>query len=230
MNAADLLVVEEDQVFAPTSVYDWSGFYAGINAGYGGGTFAHPLVIEGFGEPISGSLDVTAGGFLGGGQVGFNHQFDNFVIGLEADLQGSTIDGRLSATLAGEVAGISADVGTRLDWFGTLRGRAGVAFERALVYGTAGLAYGHTTSSVNASGEVLAEPFSDGVDHNRWGYAVGAGIEYALTDNLTFKTEYLYTNLGSAEVFHFDAGELGSLTLDSAVAFHAVRGGLNYRF
>ena len=72
----------------------------------------------------------------------------------------------------------------------------------------------------------LADDLSYGTDSSPF---LGAGIEYALADNITFKTEYLYTDLGSEEIVNeeFDGG---AFTMDSAVAFHVVRAGLNFQF
>ena len=100
--------------------------------------------------------------------------------------------------------------------------------DRFVVYATGGLAYGQTTSSINVS--INDTPlFDPSITNDRFGWTVGAGIEYALADNITFKTEYLYTDLGSAEIINeeFDGG---SFTMDSAVAFHTVRAGLNFQF
>ena len=209
-----------------------------MNAGFGGGTFEHPFEITDGLNSISGSLDVTAGGFLGGVQAGYNYQWDsNLLVGIEADIQGSTIDGRVSATITdatGMVFGpgtINADAGTRLDWFGTLRGRVGYVQDQFVVYATGGLAFGSATSSVFA-GLDPNPPFIDESEttDGRIGWTVGAGLEYALMENITFKTEYLYTDLGTDNLISADLGGGVTATLDSTVAFHSVRAGLNFQF
>ncbi len=256
--AADLTVIEPAPIYS-TPLYDWNGFYAGINGGYGGGVFEHPfqlngpepddeviaeLVPPGPGQIVlaTGSADVTAGGFVGGVQAGYNWQFDdNFLIGLEADIQASTIDGRVSLTItdeSGELGGatLDADLGTKLDWFATIRPRIGWVNDRFVVYATGGLAWGQTTSSITAdiSSMMGSEALLDeSVTNDRFGWTVGAGIEYALTDNVTFKTEYLYTDLGSEQILDVDFGEGEvpyTLSADSTVAFHTVRAGLNFQF
>ncbi|RUT31452.1 porin family protein [Arsenicitalea aurantiaca] len=251
-----------EPVYVPQS-YDWTGFYVGINGGYGGGVMEHPYLVYGEDEPtpalaplsvgtipdappgtigiIGGSADVTSGGFVGGAQIGYNHQWDQFVLGIEADIQGSTIDGRVSADaefledfLLPEGSALSFDAGSRLDWFATLRPRLGYAHDRFMVYVTGGLAWGQVTSSINGEFSIgeddsESEPFSVSETTQRIGWTVGGGIEYALLDNVTFKTEYLYTNLGQEELFNLELGEFG-LVMDSAVSFHTVRAGLNFRF
>lgn len=256
--AADLTVIEPAPIYS-TPLYDWNGFYAGVNGGYGGGVFEHPFQLNGpeFDEEVvaalvppgpgqivyaTGTADVTAGGFVGGVQAGYNWQFDdNFLLGLEADIQGSTIDGRVSLSITdetGELGGatIDADLGTKLDWFATIRPRIGWVNDRFVVYATGGLAWGQTTSSISADissmmgGEGLID---ESVTNDRFGWTVGAGIEYALTDNVTFKTEYLYTDLGSEQILNVDFGgeEVPyTLSADSTVAFHTVRAGLNFQF
>lgn len=242
--AADLVLDEQvTPIFTPAA-YEWTGFYIGLHGGYGGGTFEHPFGFSAFdGEAeefvdlATGSLDVTAGGFLYGVQAGYNVQMDSFLLGLEGDISGSTIDGRVSITITDEEGilldnpgdTIAADAGTKLDWLATIRPRLGFVSDRFVVYATGGLAWGQTTSSINASYEGT-EILGESVVNDRFGWTVGAGIEYALTDDITFKTEYLYTDLGSQNIIDADFGESGTVTLDSAVAFHAVRAGVNFRF
>jgi outer membrane immunogenic protein len=235
--AADLIIDDTSPIYTAPSAYDWNGFYAGVNAGYGGGTFAHPFEIYEVKEDTivdllaSGSADVTAGGFVGGLQAGYNAHFDNFVLGIEGDIQGSSIDGRVAINVDNASGDnfLAVDLGTSLDYFATLRGRAGVTWDRALLYATAGFAWGKTTTSGSlTAGEDTPQEFS--IENDRSGYTVGAGIEYALTDNVTFKTEYLYTDLGSEELAAGNLSrELGG-TISSDVAFHTVRAGLNFQF
>jgi outer membrane immunogenic protein len=241
--AADLVIEEPAAIYSPAA-YDWTGFYVGINGGYGGGTFEHPfaLTADDGGDLIdlaTGSIDVTAGGFLYGVQAGYNVQMDNILFGIEGDIQGSTIDGRVSLSITDEQGiflpdpgdTIDADAGTSLDWLATIRPRIGFVQDRFVVYATGGLAWGQTTSSINLS--VDGTPlFDTSITNDRFGWTIGAGIEYALTDNITFKTEYLYTDLGSAEIVNEELGidPVTTFTMDSDVAFHVVRAGLNFQF
>ncbi|MEI9406926.1 outer membrane protein [Mesorhizobium argentiipisi] len=193
--AADVL--QEAPVAAS---YDWTGAYIGVNAGGGFGTFS--LDPAGGGP---GGFDLSSSGFLGGIQAGYNWQVGQFVYGVEADIQAANIKGELSFGGPG--------LETKVDWFGTLRARIGYTpVDRFLVYGTGGLAYGHEKVSV---------PGAD-FSKTRVGWTVGAGAEYAITNNWSFKSEYLYTDLGKAT---FD-----TLGADVKVPFHTVRVGLNYKF
>ena len=120
---------------AAVPLFTWTGFYVGVNAGYGwntndSNTFIDPV----FGVVSGGGSD---GGFVGGGQIGYNYQFSQFVIGLETDIQYADI-GNGRGTFGQGFAGNNNNG----NWFGTVRARAGFAFDRALVYATGGLAYG----------------------------------------------------------------------------------------
>jgi outer membrane immunogenic protein len=142
--------------------YSWTGFYLGANGGFGGDKFQYPFSIGGpipaLGIPAatSGTSTLNSSGFFGGGQAGFNWQAGSaWVLGVESDFDGADIEGKAatSATL------FSGSVGTKLDWFGTVRGRVGfLVTPSALLYGTGGWAYGHTTNSANAAAFGLAVP------------------------------------------------------------------------
>ncbi|WP_375163905.1 outer membrane protein [Phenylobacterium sp.] len=177
-------------------MFTWTGFYVGVNAGYGwndGGD--DDLVFED--ATIFGDRD-NDGGFVGGGQIGYNYQIGSFVVGLEGDIQYA------------DFGGVNYDFGPlgiyendNDDWFGTVRARAGVAFDRALIYATGGFA------------------FTD----NRNGWTVGGGLEYAFTNNLSAKIEGLYVNL-EEEDFTF----AGTTFSTGETDFGVVRAGLNFRF
>lgn len=178
----------------PTFV--WTGFYAGVNAGYGFGN------ISGTAGPSF--KDPT--GFLAGAQIGYNYQVGNIVYGLETDLNWAQIRAKNSAI------GIAGSKNT-LDYFGTVRGRVGVAFDRFLPYLTGGFAYGGSTISVPTVGK--STPV-------HYGWVVGAGVEYAITNNITTKVEALYVDLSDQRV-------LGN-TRKSGFETGIVRAGINAKF
>jgi outer membrane immunogenic protein len=196
--------------YAPAPVYaapmfTWTGFYIGVNAGYGGDKNTYS--INGFGNIAS----ITSGGFIGGGQIGYNYQFlgTSIVAGLEADLQATNIEGKVTI--------LGLGLGTKLDYLGTVRARLGYAFlPNALFYVTGGLAYGNVKTNV-------ANIISFGGTNTGW--TAGAGIEYALTQNWSLKTEYLYVDLGKKTNLLFPGLSVGVKNTE-----HIVRAGLNYRF
>jgi outer membrane immunogenic protein len=182
-------------IVAAVPVFTWTGFYVGVNAGYGWNDGTNVTFPDGTVISTNGNDD---GGFVGGAQIGYNYQIGSFVVGLEGDIQYADFgDNRYDFG----TAGIFEDGSD--DWFGTVRARAGVAFDRALVYATGGFA------------------FAD----DRAGWTLGGGLEYAFTNNLTAKVEGLYVNLEDQD-FTFNG-----LTFSSEEQeFGVVRAGLNYKF
>lgn len=191
-------------VFVQSQQFVWTGFYAGLNAGYGWGSFNRQAATI---------MNDPSGGVLGG-QLGYNYQFGNLVVGVEGDLNWSWMNGNRTP---------AAGVATRgsLEWFGTLRGRIGFGADRALIYATGGYAGGEVKSTVvNA----IAPAFTESSSSWRNGYALGAGIEYAFTNNVTAKAEYLYMNLGSRLLFPVN------LPTTSNFSASLIRAGVNYKF
>jgi len=179
---------------APAPAYkafNWTGAYAGLNGGYEFGK------ASGSAKSAVGNLD----GYSIGGTVGYNQQMDNFVVGVEGDLAKTNIDGATSTNSA------------KITSLGTVRARAGVAMDRALVYGTAGYAGGNMKVSTAAGSGTKWEN----------GYAVGAGLEYAFTNNVSAKAEYLYTHLNDKNYALTGVTTAGSNT-------SAIRSGVNYKF
>jgi outer membrane immunogenic protein len=235
--AADLALKPAEPV-APVvePQFTWTGFYVGLNAGYGRGNLdttlrATPAVTPGvlaraLGFSLaggSGKVKDTAGGFIGGGQVGYNYQFDqNWVIGAEADLQYAGIDSKTHAIGAD---GTPITVKTQVDWYGTARLRGGYAFDRFLVYATGGLAYGNVKSKFGVPGEYMS-----GSD-TRLGWTLGAGAEYALTQNWTLRAEYMYVDLGKSKTINrLSSDGVARISAEPDVALHTVRAGVNYKF
>jgi outer membrane immunogenic protein len=191
--------------------YDWTGVYAGITAGYAWGDYGLG-VTPGTGPLVGGPLasrGFSGDGFLLGGTLGANWQVNNWVFGLEGDLSWADMDG--STTFAAPAYTVSADN----RWFGTLRGRVGVALDQVLIYGTGGAAF----TSIKATDSL---GFSDSNTHTGW--TLGGGLELALTDNLSAKAEYLYADFGSKR---YTLGD-GPVGMDYDA--HIIRAGLNYRF
>ena len=180
-------------MIAAVPVFTWTGFYVGVNAGYGWN--ANDSITVG---GLTFDLD-DEGGFVGGAQAGYNYQIGSFVVGLEGDIQYADFGGDDRFDFDGD--GILDDDFNTSDWFGTVRARAGVAFDRALIYATGGFA------------------FAD----NATGWTVGGGLEYAFTNNLSAKIEGLYVNLDQDDNFR-------GLDLDNDAEFGVVRAGLNFRF
>ena len=141
----------------------------------------------------------TSTTLTGGVQAGFNYQMGLLVIGVEGDFNGarSRPSDALTAGLSAPLTGTLAHrVDAKLDWFGTLRGRLGIADARWLIYATGGWAFGHVESSTfvqfSAGGDTYTSSFSDTLS----GWTAGGGFEYAFRDNWTVKGEVLWIDLG----------------------------------
>ena len=234
------------------AVPNWSGFYLGINGGYGWAGQSSRLNASAIDETLataSASSKLWPEGGFGGGQLGFNVQRDRFVFGVEADIQGAGISGRTSteAALGGGTVITDAWAKSTLDWFGTLRGRAGYAVGGTLLYATGGFAYGgvrdrlnQAVTSSNAGGATAYDSASSGTTAT--GYVVGGGFETAITPTWSFKAEYQYIDLGSTLLSTATAdGDLpytcpGGTCSDNGSAstkfnhiYNTVRVGLNYK-
>jgi outer membrane immunogenic protein len=244
-------------VFTPVPVFTWTGAYFGINAGYAFDASNNNNNGSAFGVPFPYATPGTVAtfrnrsqdGFSGGGQIGYNYQFtpgSGVVIGFEADAQYLDFGrNRNSAFITGPLApgfyvtdprGLAS-----LDFFGTVRGRLGYAFDRTLIYGTGGFAYGSGSADRSFGGFA-------GNDSFRTGWAAGGGIEYALpTDSwlnffrssaVTVKVEGLYVNLDrntrNQGAFVINAANNVPVVYSGigrrSDEFAVVRAGLNYKF
>jgi outer membrane immunogenic protein len=255
--------------YVAVPVFTWAGFYVGVNAGYGfdagdnrnNGPFAvGPGGTTPAGVFTPGSTVITRNnggrdGFVGGGQIGYNYQIGSIVFGIEADAQYADLAGTPSAVTAfGPASGLAAPfIGlapaggnrTGVEWFGTVRGRLGYAFDRALIYGTGGFAYGDGPDNCNSvQAPALAAAFPGRAARCtgdiRTGWAAGGGVEYAFTPNVSAKVEALYVSLGGTNASRFvgdaytAAGGAPTQVFLTRRArdddFVVVRAGLNWKF
>ena len=212
----------------PAAAYNWSGGYVGGNIGLSVGRDPTTFNSTFFG--VNEQVFLSPLGVIGGGQVGYNWQAGrNVVLGAEADFQGSSQ--RDSANcLGGCTPGFAAEGETivqKLNWFGTVRARAGWTNGPTLYYATGGFAYGNATTVFPS----MNQPLSAGGTQTGW--TAGGGIETRLLGNWTGKIEYLYVDLGSqsASTSAF-AGmpEAIPLSISSRIQDHVVRVGANYHW
>lgn len=235
--AADFPLLKGPPVYAPP-VFTWTGFYVGVNAGVSAGGWSRAQEIDPLALiSIPRWESAQAAGFSGGGQIGYNYQFANRIVaGVEADLQGTTLHGTYENYNECDFLGCShGQDEQKVDWWGTVRGRLGYAFGNLLPYATAGFAYGEVTNGCDYSTIAVltcyaGNPYS--WSSVRPGWTAGAGLEYALTGNLTLKAEYLYTDLGTwTSQDPNDAVEHpGQYLIYTRTAFNTVRVGLNWQF
>jgi outer membrane immunogenic protein len=245
--AATILTGTAAQAQQAPGAFDWSGFYFGLNAGWGqsgddsvtttgvaAGNVANVLANR---RP--GSLDVKRDGFVGGGQVGYNWQRGNFVFGLETDLDYTDLSKRSGFTSTlNDVSSIKQ----KQYYLGTARARLGYAWDRVLVYGTGGYAYGRYKNEATFLSNGAGQPVQFGGAHGGMGsgWTAGGGIEYALPTNsmtvfgnaVTLRAEYLYYDLGerTLSVNSVPGVGVGSYASRFENNGNLFRVGLNFKF
>jgi outer membrane immunogenic protein len=179
--------------------YNWSGFYAGVMGGYAWASDAN-------------------GGF-GGGTVGYNWQApgSQFVFGIEVDAAGSSLKTSQTQIVPG-IGAVTAE--DKVDAFGSVTGRAGVAMDAALLYAKGGYAWADNKISGSALGITVSD------SHTHSGYTVGAGVEYMFAPSWSAKLEYMYVNLSSENYSFAPGSSFASGTID----FNTIKAGVNYHF
>lgn len=232
-------------------VYDWTGFYVGISGGYSRGNSSNVYTITGF-APETSSTQMNGGVF--GGQIGYNWQpARNFVIGFEADAQGTWQNGTdnppsVNTTTTCNILGAlipcpgtnAVGVDEKLRWFATARGRLGfVPWDTVMFYVTGGAAFGEvqwnatTTNTGTLLGLTTTSVNSATATSTHAGWTVGGGSEWVLSGGWTAKLEYLFVDLGTmGNTFAtFATGTVVPTVLETShVRDNIVRIGLNYRF
>ena len=203
-------------LLAPTPVHNWTGIYFGINGGGGWGN-QDPLNL--ITNRFDGrSLDFSGGVF--GGTAGAQIQSGHVVIGFETDLDWTGLSG--STTYIPSVGGVPVGAAaitatTKIDWEATARARVGYAQNNWLFYATGGLAILGTNGTITTPPAINCGTYL-GINcsgaSKQIGAALGAGVEYGITQNVSAKFEYLYITAASLDVSHHNE----------------IRAGLNYRF
>ncbi len=227
------------------SQYNWSGLYLGANfgGGFGGNTttaapnsdaFSQATLSSAFAAGVVPSrASLHQSGVIGGLQARYNWQFGNVVLGPDFDVNGANISDTksISTAVTGFPAG-SFSVKQNLDFLTTLRGQIGFTpMNRLLLFANAGLAVGHV--NYNANGSFPAASYGTSTSHMNFGGTAGAGVEYAVTDNLTVRGEYMFVDLGSQRVF-VSGSPGGVATAQTALSYqnyyHIFRLGVTYHF
>ena len=192
--------------YDPVPTFAWSGLYVGLNGQFGFGSFSQGG-SQHFGSPLGG---------LGGATIGYNYQSGQLLVGVEADAAFGQISGSGNFGNGTNSSGV-------INGLGTARARVGYVWDRMLFFGTAGYAgtsLNGKVSDFSASPNLLVTE-----SHYLNGYAVGLGVEYAVTTKISLKGEYLFTGFGSANYF---SGTRDSM--NSGANISLVRAGLNYHF
>ena len=213
------------------ALYSWTGFYLGV---HGGGArfdkdWFYPCTATNLLIPFA-TCNQAQGGhsgtsWLAGGQVGFNYQVGQWVWGIEAEFSATRLKGE-----SVDLAFPSDVIHSRTNFIGTVAPRVGVAWDRALLYAKGGAAWVHDDHSLSIATSGLTT-FT--VDETRWGWMVGAGIEYAFAQNWSAKVEYNYMDFGTERILFNPNGAVpGLLPFDDDIRqrIQTVKVGLNYKF
>jgi outer membrane immunogenic protein len=200
-NAADLRTPSyKAPSYVAPSYGNWSGFYLGVNFGYGFGKSNWDVPV----------VSPSPKGALFGVTAGYNLQTGTWVWGLEGDIDWSGVKD--------SVACGAGNCETSNTWLSTARARIGYAgWNNFMPYLTGGAAFGNVKATNSAVGSASS---------TRLGYALGAGFEYALWSNWSVKLEYLYADLGKFDC----AASCGAAIDNVSFKTNLIRAGVNYRF
>ena len=245
-------------IFVPPP-FTWTGFYVGVNAGgvWSSGSRNATLYAPGSDVFLSnyfpGGIGNNQSGFIGGGQAGYNYQSGAAVFGIETDFDGTSLSKTFNYTstpfgsvvngvlvpnpLVGDTLSVHAKAS--LDWIGTVRGRIGFVAtpdNRLLIYGTGGFAYAGGSTNFSVYDATQGAYWNGSPSSTRTGWTIGGGVEYAITNNITIKGEYLYVDLGSQNLN--TVGNLAAQTVfpgtyaTAKINYDAsiFRAGVNYKF
>jgi len=226
-SAADLPVSPAPAYYPVATVYDWGGGDIGINSGgyaFGQSEWSDPHNPS----HLSSTGNFNVNGALVGGTMGVSGQFGAWAVGVEGDFDWQNPSGTSNSAfctsrfIGAKAAGLSCK--TASNWLGTFRARFGYAWDRVLVYGTAGGA------GANVETALSGLPYQSNPE---WGWTAGAGVEVALAEHWTFKVEYLFVDLSNAACNHgnscgFDASAPANMAVK--LNENLIRVGLNFKY
>jgi opacity protein-like surface antigen len=225
-------------------IFRWTGVYIGAHIGGGRGFVDenglplsfNPAVFPGSSPVAINPYPTSVGpsGWLAGGQVGANYQYESWLIGIEGQASWAPLSSSSSCAAsqqlvaAGPFTPIAVNCTTKLDSLGTAAVRLGWAFDRLLVYGKGGAAW--TNNSHQATFGTSAGLLLLSTNELRWGWMAGIGVEYAFTDVWSAKLEYNYMDLGSDSLLLLDNTGTVAMAANFRERINVVKIGVNYRF
>ena len=251
-SAADIAARPYTKAPPIVQLYDWTGFYIGGDVGgvsqrdSGNSNFFQTAGSAN--NPLA--LSSSSSSFIGGGHIGYNWQFaPTWVLGIEADAQWLNAKNSFCRGLDSNLLGC-ADTGrgfgtieSETKWLATVRGRLGYTFDRFMVYGTGGVAFGEVNTNVGfnclvagcaVSANVIAT--SGSANDTRTGWVAGAGIEWMFANNWMVRAEYLHVDLGTATgtvflpALNCSAGGPCGMSYSRDLTYDMGRVGLSYKF
>ncbi|HLH11952.1 MAG TPA: outer membrane protein [Methylovirgula sp.] len=218
--AADLPNQKGPPVFTPPPppppAFTWSGVYIGGQVGYQWSAHSQsPNVFDPTGAFVTSLPGSSPRGIVGGGHVGYNFQVAQFVFGLEGDVDGSSYSGGNGSGIIGYTDREPVEA--------SIRGRVGYAWDRLLIYGTGGVAFGDFHDTYFSPLGV------DSIWHEHTGWTAGAGLEYAITNNWSLRGEYRYSDFGHISD-PLTASFAPGATATRHETDHRVQVGFSYKF
>jgi outer membrane immunogenic protein len=196
------------------TAYDWTGIYVGGHFGYGWGSIDYETSLI-----FPGDIDTDPDGILGGAQAGYNFQHDSLVFGPEISFTWADLDDDVDTGIPG------ISFGSEIDWYAIFGGRIGFALDRTLIYARGG--YAITKVGTNGEADFIPDSFDDDETHD--GFAIGGGVEHAVTDNVIVGVEYMYVDIGDKD--HDGNTDIGIPYENSDVGghIHAVTGRVSFK-
>jgi outer membrane immunogenic protein len=218
--AADMAVKARPPIVAPVVVYNWTGCYIGVEGGGAWGRSRHTNLVGAVATDITNTFDLSGG--LAGGTAGCNYQVQQFVFGVEGDGSWTNKRGSASDLAANFNPAFTSETRERAIY--TIRGRAGVAFDRVFLYGTAGGA------AVDAGIHAFGPGFDGSENRTIWGWTAGAGVEWAFIQTWSVKAEYLHADFGNPSFFTIPPNGFVNRSGGIHLTDDLFRVGLNYKF
>ncbi len=235
--AADLA-----QAPPPPPVFNWTGVFLGGQIGYawgdgnGAAYYATPGGLFG-----SGALNSSAQGVIGGAHLGYNLQINNFVVGLEGTIDGTNLSKTTIIGIVDPSGGVDASGNAyggpltgsvQSNIQGSILGRAGLVWDRLLIYGVGGVTSANYTSYINISAEDSAGSyyFHGTRSSTRTGWTAGGGAEYAINDHWSVYGEYRHSEFGQLSSLPSSPVAGLGYYINRQLAQNQVQVGFSYRF
>jgi outer membrane immunogenic protein len=212
----------------PVPIFTWTGLYLGGQVGYAWGHDAANAFI-----PVAGILipaSINPQGVIGGAHIGYNLQYNQWLVGVEGTVDGTSLQG--STSLFSPFGSVTAN--SREEIQGSIRARAGIVWDRFLIFATGGAAFTGISNNYSAFLPALSLSQSSNVSKTRSGWTVGGGLEYALTNNWSVQVEYRYSDFGHYTDFPFAGVSAVGAVFQASSGHHLtenqVQAGLSYKF
>jgi outer membrane immunogenic protein len=225
----------------PPPIFTWTGFYVGVQVGGAWGTGSN--LFTGFdpffppnGVFLNSNFNGNPSGVIGGGHIGYQYQINQWILGIEGDVNGTSLSKTFAAAFPD---GTSITANSSASIQGSIRGKLGIAWDRWMIYGTGGVAFGGFNTSVNVVnpgfvgiGAVVFPPFftTGNFSNTRVGWTAGGGVQYAVTNNWWIFAEYRYSNFGSIRENFPSVGAGVFFNGNRQIQQNQVQGGISYKF